>query len=45
MRQSISDFAGTAFLPVTVIGFSSSSLFGFFMKINVLSKPLFVEHG
>ena len=37
MRQSISDFMGAAFLPVTVIGFSSS-VFGFFMKIKVLSK-------
>ena len=38
MRQRISDFAGSAFLPVTVIGFSS---FGFWL----LSEDPSAEQG
>ena len=41
MRQRISDFAGTHFLPVTAVFLSRpSNWFGFFIKSKVLSKGI-----
>jgi len=46
MGHGISDFAGNAFLPVTMIGFLLHFRFGFFMKSKVAEQcPSFNQLG